>query len=420
MRVLRGRLLLLVLLLAAALGVTGAEETPSAPEYPPFQPLVDAMEPGGVLKPPPGVYAGPVVVDAPIIIDGGGQVTIDNGGKGTVMLLDTDGAQVRNMTLRNSGRSFNDIDSGIQVRGNYNVIKDNVIEDTLFGVDLQQSENNVVRRNEISSKNVSLGLRGDGVRMWYSFGNTIEDNEIHDSRDNMVVWYSRDNVMRNNTATRGRYSMHFMYSQYNLVENNRFWNNSVGIFIMYSDSVVIRNNHVSHATGATGIGIGFKETSDNDILNNEILYCANGLYLDLSPWQPDSTNRITNNLVAYNGVGVQFLSDWTGNVFKENTFTGNLTQVAVSGAKSAKRNIWDGNYWDDYQGFDQNNDGVGDTPHQFYAYADRIWMDVPSARFFKGSPVLEVIDFLERLAPFSTPELVLKDERPLIHTGTVQ
>lgn len=420
MRVLRGRLLLLVPLLAAALGVTGAEETPSAPEYPPFQPLVDAMEPGGVLKPPPGIYAGPVVVDAPMIIDGGGQVTIDNGGKGTVMLLDTDGAQVRNMTLRNSGRSFNDIDSGIQVRGNYNVIKDNVIEDTLFGIDLQQSENNVVRRNEISSKNVSLGLRGDGVRMWYSFSNIIEENEIHDSRDNMVVWYSRDNIMRNNTATRGRYSMHFMYSQYNLVENNRFWNNSVGIFIMYSDSVVIRNNHVSHATGATGIGIGFKETSDNDIVNNEILYCANGLYLDLSPWQPDSTNRITNNLVAYNGVGVQFLSDWTGNVFKENTFTGNLTQVAVAGARSAKRNIWDGNYWDDYQGFDQNNDGVGDTPHQFFAYADRIWMDIPSARFFKGSPVLEVIDFLERLAPFSTPELVLKDERPLIHTGTAQ
>lgn len=419
MSALRGRLLLPALLLAAAVGVTGAEEKAATPEYPSLQPLVDATEPGGVLKPPPGIYAGPVVVDKPMTIDGRGQVTIDNGGKGTVILLDTDGAQVKGLRLVNSGHSHNDLDSGVQVRGNFNVVKDNVIDDCLFGVDLQQSESNVVRRNRISSKNFDLGMRGDAIRLWYSFHNRVEENEITDSRDT-VVWYSRDNIIRGNSATRGRYSLHFMYSQYNLVEGNRFWDNSVGIFIMYSDGMKVRNNLITNATGATGVGIGFKETSDVDIENNEILYCANGLYLDVSPFQPDTTNRINNNLIAYNGIGVQFLNDWTGNIFRGNTFQGNLTQVAVAGARSAKRNDWNGNYWDDYQGFDQDKNGVGDAPHLYYAYADRIWMDIPSARFFKGSPVLEVIDFLERLAPFSTPELVLKDERPLLHTGTVQ
>ena len=39
-------------------------------------------------------------------------------------------------------------------------------------------------------------------------------------------------------------------------------------------------------------------------------------------------------------------------------------------------------------------------------------MDVPSARFFKGSPVLEVMDFLERLAPFSDPNMLVRDKQP--------
>jgi hypothetical protein len=43
----------------------------------PFQPLVDAAPAGSVLKPPPGRYAGPVVLNKPLTIDGGGQVTID-------------------------------------------------------------------------------------------------------------------------------------------------------------------------------------------------------------------------------------------------------------------------------------------------------------------------------------------------------
>ena len=39
-------------------------------------------------------------------------------------------------------------------------------------------------------------------------------------------------------------------------------------------------------------------------------------------------------------------------------------------------------------------------------------MEIPQARFFKTSPALELLDFLERLAPFSSPDLMLKDEAP--------
>ncbi len=398
------RLLLLLFLCTAAIAV--ADENP-------LQALIDAAKPNDTIVPEPGTYRGSITIDKPLTLDGQGKVTIDGLGKGSVIYLETDGAVIRNLRLTHSGESHNDIDAGVQVRGNFNVIKDNVIDDCLFGVDLQQSENNIVRRNRISSKDFPLGQRGDSVRLWYSFNNKITYNTIDNSRD-MVVWYSRDNVIAHNTIRDSRYSLHFMYSQYNEVEYNRYYNNAVGIFLMYSDGVVVRHNHIAHAAGPTGVGIGFKETSDLVIENNEVLYCATGFYIDVSPYQPDTTNRFRGNLLAYNGIGVRFLNDWKGNIFTGNNFSDNLTQIQVGGGGSANRNVWKGNYWSDYEGFDLNRDGIGDRPYQLFAYADSIWSDVPYAQFFKGSPMLETLDFLERLAPFSDPLLLARDDEPLI------
>ncbi|MCW8887472.1 MAG: right-handed parallel beta-helix repeat-containing protein, partial [Gammaproteobacteria bacterium] len=319
----------------------------SAEELKPLQPFIDAASKGDIIIPPAGVYAGPVIIDEAITLDGKNGVTIDGGGKGSVIYLDTDGASIRNLRIINSGESHNDIDSAVQVRGNFNVIKDNVIEGTLFGIDLGQAENNILRRNKISSKKVEIGMRGDAIRLWYSFNNKIIDNEITNSRD-FVVWYSGDNVIRGNSVSGGRYSLHFMYSKFNIVEDNHFFNNNTGIFLMYSDGLQIRNNYIASATGAAGVGIGFKETSDITIENNQILYCATGMYIDVSPYDPDSTNLMKNNLIAFNGIAVRFLNDWKGNQFFENKFKGNIAQVVVSGGGSANRNDWQGNYWDDY------------------------------------------------------------------------
>jgi len=398
--------------LAAAgcvLALSGSGET-AAPQ-PGLQALVDAAGPGDVVRPPPGTWAGPVVIRKPIVLDGGGAVTIDGGGKGTLVRVETDGAEVRGLRLIGSGDNHDGLDAGVQVRGNGNRILDNIIEDSLFGVDLQQSNANLVQGNRIRSKELPLGVRGDGIRLWYSRDNQILDNEIHDVRD-VVVWYSGANKIARNTVTGGRYALHFMYSEANLVEDNRYRDNMVGVFLMYSDGVELRRNHISGAQGATGMGIGFKESSNVVLEDNVLLYCAKGIYLDVSPYEPDTTNRITGNRIAYNGVGVTFHTDWHSNIFRNNDFDGNFTQVAVRGGGSAARNTWEGNRWDDYRGFDRDADGRGDTPYELYSYADRIWQERPEAAFFRGSPLFEAIDFLDRLAPFSEPTLVLRDDTP--------
>jgi nitrous oxidase accessory protein len=393
----------------AALAVVGWAAGAGA--EPAFQALVDATPAGAELRPPAGRYEGPVVIRRPIRIEGRGVVEINAGGSGSVVRILSDGVTLRGLHLTGSGSEHDGLDAGVQVRGDSNVIEENVIDDCLFGVDLQQSDGNLVRGNRIRSKPLELGMRGDALRLWYSRDNRILENDIADVRD-VVVWYSADNTIARNRVSNSRYALHFMYSRGNRVEENIYSGNMVGVFLMYSDGVVIRGNRITGALGATGMGIGFKESSDVRVEENTIFYCAKGIYLDVSPYQPDTTNRFLRNRLAYNGVGIVFHNDWEGNVFRANDFKGNFTQVSVRGGGSAGRNVWSGNRWDDYRGFDRDGDGQGDTPYDLYAYADRIWQEVPAAAFFRGSPLFEVIDFLDRLAPFSKATRVLRDAEP--------
>jgi nitrous oxidase accessory protein len=372
---------------------------------------VDAAPAGSVLRPPAGLYAGPVLLTKPLTIDGGGKVTIDAGDKGTVFSLQTDGATLRGLHLTGSGESHDTDDSCLDVRGHRNHLEYLVIDNCLNGIDFKQADDNTVRHNKIRSKPFDLGLRGDGLRLWYSHRNLIEENEVLDSRD-MVAWYSNDNIYRRNLGMRSRYSIHFMFAKDNIVEYNRFIDNAVGVYFMYGEGGVLRHNLISHATGATGMAIGFKEASNVLIEGNEIIYCAVGIGSDLSPFEPDSKIWVKNNRFAFNGIAVQFLSELGGSVLTDNIFEGNLTNVVQAGRGKAGLNEWNGNFWDDYKGFDRDGNGIGDTPYELYAYADQIWIELPIARFFKTAPVMELLDFLERLAPFSSPELTLKDANP--------
>jgi nitrous oxidase accessory protein len=148
------RLVLVVFCITAGIGSTGIARASQT-----LQQMIDATDENGLLSPPPGTYQGPILIDKPITLDGAGKVTVDAGGKGSVIVIKTDGVTLSGLRLINSGESHNDIDAGVQVRGNFNVIRDNVIENSLFGVDLQQSNNNVVRRNRISSKDEGFQAR---------------------------------------------------------------------------------------------------------------------------------------------------------------------------------------------------------------------------------------------------------------------
>ena len=384
-----------------------------------LQEAINNAEPGSKLELPAGVYKGNIIINKPLIIDGKDQKAIIEGdGKDTVIRINSSYVTIKNLIIRHSGQEHERVDAGIAIKKVKHVkVLNCKLLDVLFGIDLQQVSESVINNNYITSKPFTLGLRGDAVRLWYSNDNILKKNYITKSRD-FVVWYSHGNLIEKNYGEYGRYSLHFMYTGKNIVKDNVYKHNSVGIFFMYSQDTIATGNVIENSIGTTGLGIGLKDATNYTIKNNTMIYCARGMYIDRSPFQPDTHNYISGNKLLYNSEAVHFHSLSIANIFKNNVIKGNIENV-INDSYNTKvtKNQWDGNYWDNYQGFDRNNDGIGDTPHIERYYADKMWLFDPSVKFFYGSPVIAIINFLAKLAPVSEPVKLAIDKHPKIKTG---
>ena len=107
-----------------------------------------------------------------------------------------------------------------------------------------------------------------------------------------------------------------MYAGKNYVRNNTYKFNSVGIFFMYSKDTVATGNTIQSSLGATGMGIGLKDVSNFTLKDNTVIYNATGIYIDRSPFEPDTQNWIENNRVLYNSQAIHFHSLSENNVNK--------------------------------------------------------------------------------------------------------
>ncbi len=378
-----------------------------------LQLLIDLTPNGHTIRPEPGEYAGPIVINRPIVIDGGGKVTINGHGKGSVMTIAADGVEVRNLRLTGSGRSHDQVDCGVLIQADNVFFENNTLDNVLFGVHISQGHRNIVRHNTISSLiDREPTLRGESVRLWYSTENLIENNNIYMVRD-MVLTNSPFNHIVGNQITYGRMGVELIFSPATEISGNVIRFNEHGIVGVYSDSLYIHHNRIEHQDKLSGSAIAVKGSSQTRIEYNEILDCAVGLTAN-SPTFPENILLIRGNKFAYNDVAMFFYGDKGGHIIHDNNFEGNIQQISVTGPTSALSNDWSGNYWQDYVGFDLDGDGFGDNPYKVFLYSDRIWMDRSMTKFFRGSPALEVIDFVERLAPFSEPVMIFEDRLPRI------
>jgi nitrous oxidase accessory protein len=373
---------------------------------------INKLKPGDTLRLAPGRLEGPIIIKTPgVTIDGAGKSEINGGGDGTVVVIEASDVTLRDFRVANTGVSPEQIDAGVSIRSTRGARLVNLdIEDSLFGVDIDYSRNIVVEGTRIESKPLDLGLRGDAVRIHSSKEVLIVNNHWTRSRD-VVAWYSDGVTFENNLGENSRYSLHSMYSTRLNVTGNRFQGNSVGIFLMYGSGITLRNNVISHSVGATGVGIGLKETSGVFVENNTILYCASGILVDNTPWEPSTRVWFYRNLIAFGSTGVALSNDREGTEFRDNTFNGNLADV-VSESSQESKSVWEGNAWDHYEGFDRNRDGIGDTAYVIRNYGDGFDELHSFAGFFYGSPVQLLIAAIQRLAPLTEPTVLMRDPRP--------
>ena len=378
--------------------------------YPPLQLYIELTPAGGTLKPSPGKYSGPVIIKKNITIDGAGKVEIDGNGTGTVITVKADKTVIKGLHITHSGKSHDAVDAGISIEANDCIIENNKLDNVLFGIQLKQANGNQLKNNTITSLDRDISIRGDGIRMWYSNNNLIKNNILDRVRD-FASNNSSDNHIIGNTIKNSRVGMEYIYSHGNEVAHNTITNNITGIVLIYSNKLKIHDNQISHMRKLVGAGLSFKESAKVIVANNEIAHCAIGLQAN-SPLDPENRMIAEGNLFTYNVLGLYFYGEKGGHIIRNNRFSNNFTDVLGSASMTVRDNIWSGNSWDNYQGFDHNQDGIGDQPHNVYLYSERIWANNPKLKFFRGSPVMEMLDISLRLAPLNKPVLQYSDPSP--------
>ncbi|HRQ39807.1 MAG TPA: nitrous oxide reductase family maturation protein NosD [Chloroflexota bacterium] len=391
--------------------------TPDGP-YTSIAAALEAAQPGDTIEVHGGVHPA-LTVDKTVNLIGVDWPVIDGQGKGAVVVITAPDVHFEGFVVRGSGNEPDRNHAGITIAAPHALVAHNRLEDVLFGIYVAEGENTVVRGNDITGKTqYDVGRKGDGIRIWYSPGVIVEQNVVHDTRD-VVVWYSPGVVIRDNVIRDGRYGVHLMYTDNVLITHNQMLNNSVGAYAMYADDVTISDNLITGQRGPSGYALGFKDAS-NVLVNNNVLVDNGGaIFLDGTPFDPQSYGRFENNIIAFNDVGVILQPAVKGNDFSGNTFWENVSQMALQGGGTPGANNWQSNFWSDYNGFDADGDGLGDTAYTSERFFENLTDREPRLRLLAYSPAAQAIEFAGQSFPIIRPQPKLSDPTPLVEPGVI-
>ena len=378
----------------------------------PLQPLVDAAAAGQALCLAPGRHAGPVVVRAAVTLWGPPEAVIVAAAGHTAVTLGAPGARLLGLTVDGVGGGSGPLEVAVRGVADHVVIEGVTVLGAAHGIVVERARGVRVVGNHVrGTTEAAVGQRGDTIRLWETDDAVVEGNLVEDGRD-LVVWYSRGAAVRGNRVLRARYGTHFMYSHDTEVTGNEYVDITVGIFVMYSKRVVIAGNVIANAAGAAGIAIGLKDSGTVRIADNTLVGDELGIYLDATPQQRDETVAITGNRLHLCRTALAFHAATHGVTVRGNDFGGNDAQVRVDGGGDALLVTWDGNWFDDYAGYDLDHDGIGDVPYQLRSFSGELVGRRPDLAFFSGTPALALADAAAHLDPLFQPKTLLEDPRP--------
>ena len=381
----------------------------------PLQKAIDSAAPYSTLKLPAGIYKGNITLNKPLtIIAKENGVVIQGSGEGSVVTITSSHVRIKNLTISGSGSRMDRIDSGVSVKKATNCEIDSCkIIDCLYGIDMNMLSNSTITNNYITSKKLDLSLRGNALKMYYSHNNLIENNMIKNSRD-VTLNYSNNNIFKTNTFENNRFATHVSLSHNNTFDKNVYRYNSVSIMVMGAKEMKVLHNTIKSSKGAAGIGVVITGVSNFVFEHNILKFNAKAIYIDGQEKSKGIKRYINHNEISYNGEALHFHASIKDNTITYNKIFGNIDDVVKDVEGSfAPSNIVEYNYWDRYVGFDRDRDNIGDNSHQIYQYADQLWHYNNKVKFFYGSPIMSLMNFLSNLAPFVEPNLIMEDAKPV-------
>jgi len=358
-----------------------------------------------------GLYKeGNISIDKKIVFIGKGLPTLDGQKKYEVLSIKADGVIVKGFKIIKSGYATLEDPCGIKVYNkNYVVIQNNVLDDNFFGIYIQNGKNCIIKNNKITAYGREEQRIGNGIHCWKSENLQIIANTIKGHRDGIYFEFVTNSVIWQNISTKNvRYGLHFMFSNDDAYISNVFKNNGAGVAVMFTKRVKMFNNFFEENWGDSAYGLLLKEISDSYIIGNKFDRNTSGIHME-------GTTRILveKNVFEANGWGMKIQASCMDNVIKNNNFVGNTFDVSTNG--SLVLNTFESNYWDKYEGYDLDKNGVGDVPyHPLSLFAVLTERNPPAMLLFR-SFMITLLDKSEKVLPSITPDNFI-DKTPLMHS----
>ena len=298
-----------------------------------IQNAIDESNEGDLIQVWYGTYNENIVINKSLTVesrDGASYTFIDGMGSGIVVNIASDNVILKGFTVQNGK-------IGVQLKG--------------------KDSEGIVNCKIISNSIRHIAGVGDGE---YAYG---------------IYVTSADNIIINaNTVSdiKGRYSNDSLYG---CAKNG---GDGIGIFLNMATEVRLLNNNISDVgggsggnsspwygncrnyyagSGGNGYGICIASSSDNLVNKNTVSEAH----------RSGAGSGMNVQGLPGKGYGIAAISATERNIIYKNNFKDNDTQ---DGYDSGGNNAWDagpgigGNYWSDYQGTDDDGDGIGDKPYE--------------------------------------------------------
>ena len=356
-----------------------------------------------------GVYReGNIAITKSISIIGIDNPVLDGENKYEILTISGKNITVSGITFRNSGYSALNDYASIKIIDASNItIESNTIFHAYFAIHVSNTSYALIRHNTIIGSPKSEQLTGNGIHLWKSNHALIDGNHVQGHRDGIYFEFVSLSTVQNNLSENNiRYGIHFMFSNDDVYFNNTFRKNGAGVAVMYSKKVNMEGNHFEQNWGGSAYGILLKDISDSYIQHNTFFKNTIGLHLEGT-----SRMEIRQNLFKENGWAIKVQASCEANNFHNNNFISNSFDVGTNG--TLVLNTFSNNYWDKYEGYDMNKDGVGDVVYHPVSMYSMIVEQNPNSLILLRSFMVNLLDKAERAIPSLTPENLV-DDRPLI------
>lgn len=358
----------------------------------------------------PGVYQETtIVVDRSIALLGEPGAILDGAAATHILRVEANDVVIRGLTFRNVRLSHVEDRAAIRVGKVTGCrIEGNQLVNAFFGIYLAGTEDCDVARNTLAGRPArSEESSGNGIHLWAARRIRITNNRITGHRDGIYLEFAHNTVVTDNVSERNlRYGLHFMTSDDCAYTRNTFRGNQAGVAVMYARRVEMTHNEFVDNWGASSYGLLLKEIYDSRVDSNTFARNTTALFADGA-----TRMQARGNAFADNGWAVKLMASTESAELSGNAFTGNTFDVATNSRGNG--NVLRRNYWDRYEGYDLDRDGVGDVPHRPVRLFSLIVENNEPTMVMLRSTIIALLDRAERLLPSLTPE-TLADDAPLM------